>query len=121
MKRTGPTKESRRKLAIALEKKAKESKKKIWKSLAEEVKKAARHKKPINVWQINNIAKKQKGTLIKASKILSFGDIEAKAVVVAPEYSNKAKEKIEKAGGQLIMLEEFLKEKENKGEIILIK
>ena len=121
MKRTGPTKESRRKLAVALDKKAKESKKKVWKSLAEEINKPARHKKPINMWQLNNIAKKQKGIFITASKILSFGEIEAKVSVVAPEYSDKAKEKIEKAGGQLTRLEEFLEAKETKGEIILIK
>jgi large subunit ribosomal protein L18e len=114
--------ESRKRLAVVLEKHSKKSNEKIWKVIAGEIMKAKRKKTGINLWRINRIAKKGSGmTMVTPSKVLGFGEIEKAVSIVAPAYSEGAKKKIEEAGGRLIGIEEFIKSRKTDEQIVLVK
>ncbi|MDO8627167.1 MAG: 50S ribosomal protein L18e, partial [Candidatus Diapherotrites archaeon] len=84
MKRTGPTKESTRKLAVGLEKQSKKSKKNIFRRIADEITKPTRHRVEVNLWKLNLMSKQFQGkTLVVPGKILSYGKLENPITVAA--------------------------------------
>lgn len=75
-----------------------------------------RKRKGVN---LNNIDK-QKGDVVVAGKVLSQGEIVSKKKVVALNFSEKAKEKLKKAGCEVVLLkDEIKKNKEMKGVTLL--
>ncbi|MCX8147640.1 MAG: hypothetical protein N3D84_04190, partial [Candidatus Woesearchaeota archaeon] len=62
-KRSGPTKESTKKLVIELKKKAKKEKVKLWKKIAEEIEKPARKKRAITTKKLEALVKKFKNKI----------------------------------------------------------
>lgn len=122
MKRTGPTKESTRALAVFLEKCAKKSGKKIWKVLAEEISKPARKKQCINLWKLDRMSKSAKHAVFATgSKILSLGEVSGKITIICPDCSAKAREKIEAKGGKVILLSDDAALGGIAGEVTLVK
>ena len=98
-KPTGPTDENLKKLIIAFEKQKNEQGRKIAKMLA----KPRRKKKAVALSQIEgNIA---------AYNVVATGEMKKPSNVYAWKFSKGAKEKIEKAGGKCLDIEELLKEK----------
>ncbi|MCX8158547.1 MAG: 50S ribosomal protein L18e [Candidatus Diapherotrites archaeon] len=122
MKKTGPTKESTRKLAIFLEKIAKKRGKRIWKILAESLMKQRRKKGEINIWKINKLSTKFRDKiLVTTQKVLASGTLNNKVIIAAPAYSKTAKQKIEKAGGKIINYKELAENNYKERDMILIK
>lgn len=80
----------------------------IWKDIA------LRLEKPINNWPIvnlNRISKytKEKETALIPGKVLSDGELTKKVSIAAWSFSEKAQEKIKKAGGTYMTIEELMK------------
>ncbi len=109
------------KLITKLEITSRKTKKKIWKDLAERIQKPTRNNIVINIENLEKLAKKFKGkTLIVPGKILSKGEITEKATIIAISASEKAIEKISKKG-EFIFLKDFVNEKVNTKELVLVK
>jgi ribosomal protein L18E len=63
---------------------------------------------------------KTKGDVVICGKVLSQGEIKEKKKVIALSFSEKAKEKLKKAGCEMILIsEEIKKNKDAKGVTIL--
>jgi large subunit ribosomal protein L18e len=112
MKRTGPTKERSKKVIALLEKTGRKSKNAIWLDIASRLSKPRRQRPTTNLWKIEKLARIFKGkSLVVPGKILGQGQIKEKASVIAFEFSETAKEKIEKAGGKAIQVEKAIEQK----------
>jgi large subunit ribosomal protein L18e len=109
------------KLVIQLEKLSRKTKKKIWKNLAERLEKPTRHNIVVNVEKLDKMAKKFKGkTIIVPGKILSKGEFGEKAKIVSITASQKAIEKISEKG-EFAYLKNFINEKINTKDLVLVK
>jgi len=107
MKRTGPTRERAKKVIALLEKAGRKSKNALWLDLANRLAKPRRQRPDINLWKIAKLAGIFSGkTLVVPGKVLGTGKIKEKVNVVAFEFSGQAEEKIVKAGGKAIKIEE---------------
>ena len=122
MKRTGPTKERSKKVIALLEKTGRKSKNAIWLDLATRLNKPRRQRPSANLWKIEKLAKIFKGkNLVVPGKVLGQGQIGEKANVIAFEFSETAKEKIKKAGGKAIQIEEAIEQKIAPKTMIIVK
>jgi large subunit ribosomal protein L18e len=111
------------KLIASLEKAARKTKKSIWSDLAERLEAPTRHKPSINAAKLNEIAEKNKGkTIIVPGKVLSGGEFQEKAIIVAVSASAEAKRKINEKG-KFIELKEFVlgAQKVKASELIIAK
>jgi large subunit ribosomal protein L18e len=91
-----------------LKKQSNEKDVQIWKDIA------LRLEKPSNNWPVvnlNRISKhiQDKETAIIPGKVLSTGNLTKKVTIAAWSFSDKSKEKIKKAGGNYISIEELIK------------
>jgi len=112
MKRTFPSKESTRKLIIALEKKGKKDKAGVWLGIAGKISSPTRIRAKVNLWKLSKLAAKNKGKLLVVpGKVLGTGELENSAEVAAFSFSDSAKKKIEKVKGKVISLQELIESK----------
>jgi large subunit ribosomal protein L18e len=109
MKPTGPTNPYLRQLVEELEKKSRELKAPIWKALAENLSKPRRKKVEVNVYEIDKNTKENE-IVIVPGVVLGIGEIRKPVNVAAWRFSPKAEEKIKKAGGKVMKIEELMKE-----------
>ncbi|MEM7821868.1 MAG: 50S ribosomal protein L18e [Candidatus Aenigmatarchaeota archaeon] len=109
MKPTGPTNPYLKQLIEELKQKSKELKAPIWKALAEKLARPRRRKVEVNVYEIERHAKENE-TVVIPGVVLGNGDITKPVKVAAWRFSQKAEEKIKKAGGKVMKIEELLKE-----------
>jgi len=89
-----------------LKKQANENDAPIWKDIA------IRLEKPSSNWPVVNLDRKytgEKETAIIPGKVLSTGDLTKKVTIAAWSFSEKSQEKIKKAGGKSITIQELLK------------
>ncbi len=122
MKRTGPTSDRTKKAIALLEKTGRKSKSAIWLDLATRLAKPRRQRASINIWKIEKLAKIfSKKTLVVPGKVLANGQLKEKANVVAFEFSPAAIEKIEKAGGKAILIEDAVEKKLDAKTMVLVK
>lgn len=109
MKRTGPTQERAKRIVALLEKTGRKSKSGIWLDLASRLAGSRRQRPSINLWKLDRLARIFPGKgLVVPGKVLAKGEISGKARVVAFEFSGSAMEKIEKAGGKAVLIEDAL-------------
>ena len=121
MKPTGPTKESTRKLIVALEKYGKKTKQGIWLAIALKLKKPRRRRIKINLWRLAKLSKKFKNsTIVVPGKVLSKGELNEGINIAAFEFSKKAKEKIEKANGKAMSLYEIMDKKPKAASLVIV-
>lgn len=104
MKKTNP---NLIKLINKLNDKSKSENVAIWKDVARRLSKANRQTAELNLSDIARHAKEDETVLI-AGKVLSNGTLDKKVNVVAFNFSTKAQEKIEKAGGDCISIDEIM-------------
>ncbi len=97
----------------------KKTKQQIWKKVNEELIKPG-DVKAINVSKIEKIVP-DGSTLIFVGKILGGGKISKKITVGAIGFSASAKEKINKSGGEAMLLTDFVKKYMKKSGIIIVK
>ena len=114
VKRTGPTNVHMRTLINKLEK----SESAAWKDVAERLASARRRKAEVNVLSIDKYAKKDE-TVVVPGIVLATGDISKPVTVAAWRFSQVAEEKIKKAKGSAVSIEELF-EKNPKGSNIRI-
>lgn len=109
MKPTGPTNPYLRRLIEELKQKSRELKAPIWKAVAEKLEKPRRKKVEVNVYEIERHAREGE-TIVVPGVVLGNGEIKKQVIVAAWRFSSKAEEKIKKAGGRVMKIEELIKE-----------
>ena len=97
----------RRNLVRLLRKKAKENNSNIWRRVAELLEKPKRDRVAVNLSRINRYTVKD-DVVVVPGKTLSAGVLNHPVTVAAFSFSKKAKEKIERAGGKCLKIEELL-------------
>jgi large subunit ribosomal protein L18e len=97
----------RKNLIRILRKKARENNANIWRKVAEFLEKPKRRRVAVNLSRINRYTK-EGDVVVVPGKALSAGTLTHSVTVAAFSFSEKAKEKIEKAGGRCLKIEELL-------------
>jgi len=107
-----------RELVSELKRISRKNKVAIWEKVADHLCKPRRSRIEINVGQIERYV--SKGDIVAIpGRVLGAGTIESKVTIAAHKFTDQAKQKIEKAGGQCLSLLE-LAEKHPKGSGIRI-
>ncbi|MBN1280966.1 MAG: 50S ribosomal protein L18e [Candidatus Thermoplasmatota archaeon] len=95
-------------LIEGLKKTAYEHKAPLWKDLAERFEKPLRNWPEVNLNRISMYVHEKETALIPG-KVLSTGTLTKKVPIAAWSFSEKAAEKIKKAGGKTLTIEELIK------------
>jgi large subunit ribosomal protein L18e len=96
------------KLGRELEKKAKESKQKIWMDVSETILSPRKNRPSVNVADISRNSE-DGSKIIVPGKVLGAGAIDHKVTVAAFAFSQGAKAKIVASGGKCLDIAEFAK------------
>lgn len=91
-----------------LKKKANENDAPIWKDIALRLEKPSRNWPEVNLDRINRYIRENEAALVPG-KILSTGNLTKKVSIAAWSFSEKSQEKIKKAGGKCMSIEDLLK------------
>ncbi|UCH72383.1 MAG: 50S ribosomal protein L18e [Thermoplasmatales archaeon] len=108
VKRKGKTNPMLISLIQELKKKANENDAMIWKDVAKRLEKPLRNWPQINLEKIEKYTHKNETALIPG-KVLSAGKLNKKISIAAWSFSEKSQEKIKKAGGKCMSIEELVK------------
>ena len=119
MKRTGPTNEELKELISELYKVSNESDVAIWRSIAFDLERPSRIRRIVNIHRIQRNTS-DNDVIVVPGKVLSDGELDHKVVVAAFKFSQNAKEKIVKAGGKAISINELLKENKKGSKVKII-
>jgi len=101
-------------LIEGLKEKAKKENTNAWLKIADALSKPTRKRKVVNISKINHYSKENDVVLVPG-KVLSAGNLNHKVTVVAYQFSQQAKEKINKNGATMTITE-FI-EKSPKGQM----
>ena len=107
--RTGPTNEYLQSLIQELKKASAMQKVGLWGRIAEDLSVATRQRRIVNLSRINRYTKANE-VIIVAGKVLGSGVLDHNVVVAAWNFSDGAKEGIEKAKGKCLSIPELLKQ-----------
>ena len=91
-----------------LKKQAKDQEKSLWKDIALRLEKPSQNHPEVTLDRLNNTVE-EKETALVPGKVLSTGQLTKKIDVAAWAFSEKSKEKIKKAGGSSLTINELLK------------
>ena len=108
-KETKKTNPMLRALIADLRKKAHENEAPIWRDIAERLEGPARNWPVVNLTHISRYVH-EKETALVPGKVLSTGKLTKKVSIVAWAFSEKAYEKIKKAGGKTFTIEQLVKQ-----------
>ena len=89
----------------------------IWKAVANELKRANRKNKEVNVYHID----KYDDTVLVPTKVLGEGNITKKVTVAAFKFSQEAENKITAAGGKCLKIDELMAENPKGSNVKIIK
>jgi large subunit ribosomal protein L18e len=112
MKRTGPTNPLLKDLIGELKKRSSEQSVKLWKRIALDLERPTRNRRVVNLSRINRYTKENE-IIIVPGKVLGSGMLNHKLTISAYQFSDQAKDKIEKSGAEIVPLLELSKEKPN--------
>jgi len=119
--RTTKAKKNTQQLIVALEKQGKKSGKNVWKSVAKRLAKPSRNRARVNVDKLNKLAKKQKDKIfVVPGKVLSMGEVEEKINVACLDCSKRARDKIEKQKGKVILLKDLIEAKPKESTMVIV-
>jgi len=110
VKRTYTTNPLLRSLIAELKKRSSEQSVNIWKRIASDLEKPTRQRRAVNLSRIDRNAKDNEIVVIPG-KVLGSGDLSHKLTISAYQFSQQAKDKIEKAGSVMVNLLELSKDK----------
>ncbi len=79
----------------------------LWKKIHKDLSRPSRKRSSVNLYKIAKYAREGE-TVIVPGKILSVGDLDKQVIVAAFNCSTAAREKIIKANGQVLSIEELL-------------
>src|SRR3989339_1724381 len=119
MKRTGPTNPLLRDLIGELKKRSNEQDANLWKRIALDLEKPTRQRRAVNLSRINRHTKENE-VVVVPGKVLGSGDLNHKLTISAYQFSEQAKDKLEKSGAQIVSLLEISKEKPDGKNIRII-
>lgn len=108
-KRTGPINPILLRLIMELKKRSNEQSVNIWKRVANDLEKPTRQRRVVNLSRISRYAKENE-IVVVPGKVLGAGNLEHKLTISAFQFSNGAREKIEKVGARIVPLLELSKE-----------
>jgi len=91
----------------------------IWKNVAKKLERSKRRYAEVNISQINRHSSPDE-TILVPGKILGSGELDHKVNVVAPDFSKRAEEKIDAAGGKCLDILEILDENPKGSKIRII-
>ena len=107
--RTGPTNPILQNIITELKKRAKEQNAPLWKRVADELERATRQRRVVNLSRLNRYTKENE-VIIVPGKVLGSGRLEHKLTISAFQISESARKKLEEIGGKIISLLEISKE-----------
>lgn|SRR3989338_5537480 len=107
-KRTGPTNPILQGLVHELKKRSNESSANLWGRIADDLEKPTRQRRVVNLSSLSRYTKENEIVVIPG-KVLGAGDLSHKLTISAFQFSNGAKEKLEKAGAKIVPLLELSK------------
>ena len=111
-KRTGPSNPILLRLIMELKKRSNEQDVNIWKRVANDLEKPTRQRRVVNLSSISRYTKENE-IIVVPGKVLGAGNLEHKLTISAFQFSDGAKEKIEKVGAKIVPLLELSKENPN--------
>ena len=108
VKHTGPTTLELQSLIKELKELYLKNKVKLWKRIAYELEKSTRKRRIANLYKINKYTREGEIALVPG-KVLSLGNLDKKLTIAAYQFSNQAKQKINKIG-KAISIKELIKQ-----------
>ena len=108
-KRTGPSNPILQNIIQELKKKSREQSINLWKRVATDLEKPTRQRRIVNLSSISRYTKENE-IIVVPGKVLGAGSLEHKLTISAFQFSDGAKEKIEKAGAKIVPLLELSNE-----------
>ncbi len=118
-RRTGPTNPALRRLINYLEKSSRENKAPVWRAVAEKLRKPTRMRAEVNVGKINKLYREDR-ILVVPGKVLAGGNLDKPVVVAAFKFSRQAIEKIKKAGGKALSIEQVVVENPKGRNVVIV-
>lgn len=110
--RTGPSNPILLRLVMELKKRSNEQNASIWKRVANDLEKPTRQRRVVNLSSISRYTKEDE-IIVVPGKVLGAGNLEHKLTISAFQFSDGAKEKIEKVGAKIVPLLELSRENPN--------
>jgi len=110
VKRTGPTNPYAKSLVEELRKKSFELKAPIWRDVAEKLSRSRRRKVAVNIFEIEKNTEKNDFVIVPGI-VLSVGELSKPIHIAAWRFSSAAEQKIKEAKGEMMTIEELMKEK----------
>lgn len=107
--RTGASNQILLGLIMELKRRSNSQKVSIWKRVANDLEKPTRQRRVVNLSSISRYTKED-DVIVVPGKVLGAGDLEHRLTISAFQFSDGAKEKIEKVGAKIIPLLELSKE-----------
>lgn len=108
-KRTGPVNPYLKQLIETLKKKSLELDAPIWKTIANKLENSTRRRVEVNLSDIERNAKKDE-TIIVPGVVLATGSLSKAVNIAAWRFSGTAIEKIKKAKGKILTIEDLIQE-----------
>ncbi|MBI2134794.1 50S ribosomal protein L18e [Candidatus Woesearchaeota archaeon] len=119
MKRTGPTNTVLSGLITELKKRSIEQSVGLWKRIAMDLEKSSRQRRVVNLSRINRYTD-ENDIIIVPGKVLGSGDLNHKLTISAYQFSEQARDKLEKSGAKIMTLMDLSKEKPNGKKIKIV-
>ncbi len=119
MKRTGATNPLLQELIGELKKRANEQSVNLWKRVALDLEKPTRQRRVVNLSRINRYTEENE-VIVVPGKVLGTGSLNHKLTIAAFQYSDGAKEKLEKSKSTVVSLLELSKESPSGKKIRII-
>lgn len=92
----------------------------LWKRVASELGSSTRRMVAVNISKIDKVLREGEIALVPG-KVLSLGELSKKHHIAAFSFSEAAKIKIEKAGGQAMLIEELFKKNPQGNKVRIMK
>ncbi len=108
-KATGPANPVLQVLIMELKRRGREQNVNLWERVADDLGKPTRQRRVVNLSSLSRYTKENE-IIVVPGKVLGAGNLEHKLTISAFQFSNGAKEKIEKAGAKIVPLSELSKE-----------
>ena len=108
-----------RDLIMELRKRSNEQSVNLWKRIALDLERPTRNRRAVNLSRINRHTKENE-VVVVPGKVLGSGDLNHKLTISAYQFSEQAKDKLEKSGAQIVSLLDLSKEKPNGKNIRII-
>jgi large subunit ribosomal protein L18e len=96
-----------RRLLVALRRGAKANEAPLWEAVADRLARPRHRGRPVNVGQLERRARPEE-TVVVPGKLLAAGELTKPLTVAALAYSTEAREKIHRAGGRALTVDELV-------------